>query len=92
MSCCPHTCSAPATIIPYCTQHQQVEEDAFTRLAAACLHSVLQTASNLPKPPPSLSDICEALDCGSADEVEAEVIKELKATLKDDLASTSVSG
>ncbi len=68
----------------------QVDEAGFKCLAAACLHSVLQSAVDLPKPPPSLADICAALECGGAEQAEA-MLKELKVTLKDDLASTSVS-
>lgn len=68
----------------------QPEDGTFGRLAAACLHSVLQAAKDLPKAPPSLDEICSALDCGTAEECES-VTKALKVTLKDDLASISVS-
>lgn len=69
----------------------QVKDDSFSCLAAACLHSVLQSATDLPAPAPSLDDICTALDCGSAGQAEA-VLQDVKAALKDDLSSTSVSG
>jgi hypothetical protein len=68
-----------------------VEESGFKCLAAACLHSVLQSAADLPKPAPSLADICAALDCSSGAEQAEGMIKELKTALKDDLSSTSVS-
>lgn len=69
----------------------QVKDDSFSCLAAACLHSILQSATDLPAPAPSLDDICSALDCGRADQAEA-VLQDVKAALKDDLSSTSVSG
>jgi hypothetical protein len=51
---------------------------------------VLQAAKDLPKAPPSLDEICSALDCGTAQECET-VTKALKVTLKGDMASISVS-
>lgn len=69
----------------------QADDATFRRLAAVCLHSVLQSAVDLPKPAPSLQEICTALDCsGSAEEAEA-MLQEVKAALKADMASTSVS-
>jgi hypothetical protein len=86
----------PTTALSYSTRISrrksapQVQEDNFSCLAAACLHRVLQAATDLPQDPPSLQEICSALDCGSADAADA-MLTELKAALKNDLASTSVS-
>lgn len=85
LSCRP---GCPAALA--CIHILQVDEGGFKCLAAACLHSVLQSTTDLPKPAPSLADICTALDCSSPDKAEA-TLQELKVALKDDLASTSVS-
>lgn len=45
---------------------------------------------DLPKAPPSMAEICTALDWDSADTAES-MLKDLKVALKDDLASISVS-
>lgn len=68
----------------------QVQDNNFSCLAAACLHCILQAATHLPRDPPTLEEICSALDCGIAESAET-MLKELRAALKDDLASTSVS-
>jgi hypothetical protein len=70
----------------------QVNEDALTCLAAACLHTTVSSAT-LQSPVPSLDQICAAVGCSSSSSSSeaAELQQQLQQALKSDTSAISVS-